>query len=362
MRNSLIRETNGSALNSLRAVLPERWSVELMDVEPNLGGGLRPDAVVRVMSPSGNGASFAAETKRVARDGSSLTGLLAIRTLAKEAGLAGFIVLAPYLPAAVRTQFDKADICYADSTGWVRLVSECPMLAITSQGADRAPHADNRRQILSLKGVSANRIIQVLLMLDPPIGVRTLADAAKVSPGTVSKILPLLAAEDAIDRDRTGRITAVNRRLVLGRWTLDYRVLVSNPGVRYYVAPRGIDKTQTVLATRQDTAFTGPQAAGAYLPAGIALLVPPTQIVCYTKNTATAADVGLLEVDAPSANVILVTSQDKALLDKPGRFGGMPVAPLPLVLADLLTLPGRYPQQAEALMDALAKTDSAWRP
>jgi hypothetical protein len=35
---------------------------------------------------------------------------------------------------------------------------------------------------------------------------------------------------------------------------------------------------------------------------------------------------------------------------------------LPLVLADLLTLPGRYPRQAEALIDALAKTDPAWMP
>ena len=36
------------------------------------------------------------------------------------------------------------------------------------------------------------------------------------------------------------------------------------------------------------------------------------------------------------------------------------IAPIPIVLADLLTLPGRSNAEAEQLLDALAKTDEAW--
>jgi len=267
-----------------------------------------------------------------------------------------------YLTAPVRDGLAKAGISYADATGWVRLVSDSPMLAVTATGADRAPNASTRRLTLSLKGASAGRIVQALLSCELPIGVRALAEAAKVSPGAVSKTLPLLTAEDAVSRDDGGKIVTVNRRQVLERWTLDYHLLTSNPDVRYFVAPRGIESAQTTLAGREGVALTGPQASRVYLPQGVAPLMPPTQIVCYTRDVPTmAGGVGLQEVDAPTANVILISPQDKALLDKPAVIGGIPVVPLPLVLADLLTLPGRYPQQAEALMDAVAKTAPAWR-
>jgi hypothetical protein len=236
------------------------------------------------------------------------------------------------------------------------------MLAITATGANRAPKADTRRQTLSLKGSSAGRIVQALLEREPPVGVRELAEQANVSPGSVSKTLPLLTAEEAISRSGDGQVITVNRRQVLNRWTLDYRVLASNPEVRYFVAPRGIDQAQEALAGQIGTGFTGSQGARAYLPTDVAAVVPSTQIVCYaTSPSKAAADAGLVEVDAPSANVILVASQDKTLPDRTAVIGETPIVPLPLVLADLLTLPGRYPQQAEALMDALAKTDPAWR-
>jgi len=183
-----------------------------------------------------------------------------------------------------------------------------------------------------------------------------------VSPGTVSKTLPLLISEDAIGRDATGTIATISRRRVLERWMLDYRVLVSNRDVRYYIAPRSVDKAIAVPSTRTDVAFTGLQGARAYLPSDVNLLVPPTQVVCYAEDIDDLAKrVGLQEVDAPSANVILIKPHDPTLLSRVSRIDGMPVAPLPLVLADLLTLPGRYPQQAKALVDALAKTDPAWR-
>ena len=349
--NTMIRETLPRVLDSVRAALPQSWRVEMTDDEAR--------SVMRVMSASGEQADFTVEPRSL----SAITGLNAMNAAEKACGQSGLVVFSPYLSGPFRAELDRSGISFADATGWVRLVSDSPMIAIAATGADHAPNTVARRQTLSLKGASAGRIVQALLTLDPPTGVRDLAETAAVSPGTVSKTLPLLTAEDAITRDTTGKITAVNRRQVLSRWTLDYRVLTSNLDVRYYVAPRGIEKAQATLAACQNVAFTGPQAARAYLPASTALLVPPTQIICYTSDPgATAAGAGLQEVDAPSANVILIAPRDRTLLDTPTRVDNTSVVPLPLALADLLTLPGRYPQQADAMMDALAKTNPAWRP
>ncbi len=51
--------------------------------------------------------------------------------------------------------------------------------------------------------------------------------------------------------------------------------------------------------------------------------------------------------------------QDERILPGPGEPAGL--APTALVLADLLTLPGRSDAEAEQLMDALAATDPSWK-
>lgn len=119
----------------------------------------------------------------------------------------------------------------------------------------------------------------------------------------------------------------------------------------------------SAIRVRANVAFTGLRAVRAYLPQKVAHLAPETQVMCYTFGIADVAGAaGWQPMVAPAANVILIDPQDSAWLGEPAIVRGIPVAPLPLVLANLLTLPGRYPQQAEALMDALAKADPGWKP
>jgi hypothetical protein len=73
------------------------------------------------------------------------------------------------------------------------------------------------------------------------------------------------------------------------------------------------------------------------------------------------ATLGLVPVEPRSANAIVLRPQASALTAAPTIRHDLPLAPMEHVLADLLTLPGRSPQEAEALMDALAKTDPAWK-
>jgi hypothetical protein len=123
----------------------------------------------------------------------------------------------------------------------------------------------------------------------------------------VSKTLPTLAADNAIERDSKGNVTATNRQQLLTRWTVDYQVLKSNSTPGYFVAPRGLDNVLTKLAGMSGVAVTGTKAAQAWLPQDIAPIMPVTQLVAYSANPGRLADVlGLVPVEPSVANMIIL--------------------------------------------------------
>ena len=62
-----------------------------------------------------------------------------------------------------------------------------------------------------------------------------------------------------------------------------------------------------------------------------------------------------------SSNVIITAPRDPDLVTSPALSDSyLPLAPLPQVLADLLTLPGRESLLADQLMDQLAESDPMW--
>jgi hypothetical protein len=356
--NRAMEETRpGDALaRRIQGLIPPTWVARWRDGD--LDGGW--DGVVTIVSPSGDSGSFDVLLKPSAVVPDKV--LEALRSRPRT-GSAGVILAADYIAAPTRAKLERAGIGYVDATGWARIVSDEPMLVITAQGAAKSPKPPSSTAVTRLDGPSAGRVVRALATITPPVGVRELAGLAEVSPGTVSKTLPVLMAEGAVERDQRGRVTRVFRRRLLSRWTADYRVLRSNGTPAYFVAPRGLDAALAQIAALSSAAVTGARAGVAWLPEGTSSVIPVTQLVLDVGDLETTVGaLGLVAVDAPSANVVLVAPQDPAILDGPTILGGLPVAPLPIVLADLLTLPGRYPQQAEALMDALAKTDPAWRP
>lgn len=338
----------------VQRILPEGW-----DVSNTVDDGTErsfSEALLTLTSPSSKCVVFTLVAGQPTFVGSWMKAV-------QRDDRARVIYIAKYLSASRRADLEDAGVNYADTTGWVRIVSSDPLLVITSQGSSTSPYPEARRaQTMRLNGRSAGRVMRCILQSSVPIGVRELARAADVSPGTVSKILPTLAAENAVTRDEIGCLTDIDRRRVLDRWTVDYGVLTSNGKPFYYVAPRGVDFLLNSVLVLPRIIATGGAAGRAWLPDNVTAVVPVTQAVLYAAAPEYAVvDMGLVPVEPSAANVILMTPQDPTILNTECVRGGIPVAPLPVVLADLLTLPGRYPQQAEALMDALAKTDPAWR-
>ena len=66
-----------------------------------------------------------------------------------------------------------------------------------------------------------------------------------------------------------------------------------------------------------------------------------------------------MEADASTANVVMAVPQDERILPSPAE--PVALAPTALVVADLLTLPGRSDAEAEQLMDAMAAADPTWK-
>lgn len=359
--NATIRETSllGDALKGLAALLPASWQLNLAS-GPAVGR-VRADAVVELAGPSDASASFVVEAKR--SGAMPIAQMLAtLRELQAASGLP-VLFASDYIGPALREALTEAGLSYVDSTGWVRVACEDPLILLTGIGAQRAPRSQQRLSaVVRLNGVAANRIIRVLCETAPPLGVRELAGLAEVSAGSVSKLLVTLAAEGVVDRDEASAVIAVLRRALIRRWVSDYSFAESNANVRYCIAPRGLERTLSQVGKQADVALTGSAAARRMLPDAATSVVPLRQLALYGADPAgVAAAWGLIDADPATANVVIARPQDLDILRRSTVDDGIVLAPIALVLADLLTLPGRSDAEAEQLMDALAATDPAWR-
>jgi hypothetical protein len=359
MGNGMFRETTliSDALRSVTALLPASWSVaERADGQT---GRRRLDAGVDLSAPNGDGVSFVVEAKR---SGSVPTALLlrALRELDRQTG-SPVLFLSDYIGPSLRAALADEGISFADVTGWVRIFTDRPLILLTGQGADRSPRARQASAVTRLNGVAANRTIRALAAIELPIGVRALAAAAKVSPGSVSKLLATLVSEGIVDRDQNGVVGARPRPALIRRWVQDYSFAKSNQSVGYYIAPRGLDRTLSRLDEGGAVAITGSAAARRYLPEAVTSVVPLRLLALYASDPAAVSGaLALIAAEPTTANVVLAVPQDGDIL-RAADEGEPAVAPLALVVADLLTLPGRSDAEAEQLMDALAATDQAWK-
>ena len=91
-------------------------------------------------------------------------------------------------------------------------------------------------------------------------------------------------------------------------------------------------------------------------------VVPATTLILYANNPRRLGDqLGLIRMDRQSSNVVIAAPRDPELVTSPALSDSdLPLAPLPQVLADLLTLPGRESLLADQLMDQLAESDPMW--
>lgn len=356
MRNAPIEDTLllRETLRRVTELLPQAWTVT--SSAPVASGSDTPALTALLVGPRGVEVAYAVEARR---SGSVPAKLLPVvlRDVEKRAGLPVLFV-SDYIGASLRAGLDQAGISYADATGWVRITRDDPLVLLTGQGALRAPRDRETSAVSRMNGIAAGSSIRALVTVQLPIGVRSLATAAGVSPGSVAKLLATLSREGIVDRDEVGAVTRVRRRDLIRRWVLDYSFATANSNAGYYIAPRGLTRAIAILEdTDGGVTLTGSAAARRLLPDGVVPVVPLQFLALYAADPAQIVGIlGLIEADPTTANVVIATPQDPDILDA----SRMTTAPVPLVLADLLTLPGRSDAEAEQLMDTLAAVDPAW--
>jgi hypothetical protein len=265
----------------------------------------------------------------------------------------------PFLSPRARELLAEAGASYVDATGNLRVTVGDPAVFLEGQGDDRDPNRQ-RRALRSLKGTAAGRVVRALCDFAPPYGVRTLAEISSTPLGTVSRVVNFLEEEAVLTRDDRKQVDSVDWPALINRWARDYGVQTSNR-MRSYLEPRGLSALAPKLASLERYAVTGSIAGPSIAPARLVML--------YVDDADAAGSTLDLAPTEAGANVWLLEPYDEVVFDRTQSlpFGAgtqqrivVAVAPSQ-VAADLLTSPGRGPQEGEALIEKMKKTENGWR-
>ncbi len=359
-RNSALRETEllHQLEGALREALPAAWTLTLLREADRSDAGR--DAVARLAAPDGSTADLPVVAKQSVepRDVFRLLQYGSSRRLAEGEPV---VVASSYLSPRSRELLAEAGVSWFDATGNVRVQVSRPSVLIERSGADRNPFTDEgQRRLQSLRGAGAARVVRSLLDEEPPEGVRPLAHAAEVGPATVSRVLELLDREGHIVRHDGAYVDKIYKRSLARRWTQDYGLTTTNHAVPA-LDPRGVDRLWRELGSYTSPyAVTASAASRIYLPQNQLPVAPLSLLTLYVPDSVVAMEELRLRPSERGANVLLVEPFDAVAWRRTTTYENVQYVAASQVVADLLTAPGRAPEEAEQLLDALATTDQQW--
>lgn len=335
LSNNLIRE----GLQELQRRLPSSWSAVAKS------GG----ATIEVTAPDRRRGELTVEARArfAPKDVSALVEKLGAK--------ASPMVLAPFLTESTRARLRERNVSYLDLTGNTRIVLPKPGLFIETQGASEDPNREDR-PARSLRGAKAGRVVRTLIELESPPGVRELAALSKVDPGYVSRVLSFLDSEALITRVGRGRVETVDWPALLRRWAqeapLDMRGRLGT-----FLEPRGFSALRARLTTTATPyALTGSVAASMLAP-----LAPPRLATLWVPDLKAAATSLALRPADVGANVMLAEAADDIVFEGATQHEGLWCATPTQVALDLLTSPGRGPQEGEELIEWMRANENQWR-
>lgn len=338
----------------LRELVPGGWGLEV-DRKPVLDDGLRPDLVVTVTAPAGERAVFVGEIKRDAAGPQLLRAFDQLRSYTARLPGSLPMFVAPWISERSRERLVARGISYLDTTGNARIAADLPGLLISTAGDAKNPWPIDK-SLRSLRGSGAARAVRALADFTPPYGVRELASHTNASPATLSRVIDLLERDGLVERDERGAILDNDWAGTIRRWAQDYDVMRINHTVSY-LQPRGLPVLAEALTTSDlQYAATGSLAANKLAP-----FAPARLAMVYVDDLRKAAyALDLREADT-GANVVLLEPYDDVVFARTiDRDGLTLVSPTQLVV-DLLTSPGRAPNEGEELLVWMKNNIDAWR-
>lgn len=350
----------------IRSLLPSTWSVDLRSPDLTTRRAVEVDALAVIGAPDGTRAAVLIECKNavaprdVARIAEQVK-ILAAGISGTGVTVDGVVLVARFVSPMTRVQLEQHGMGWFDLTGNLRLKLDEPAVFLDRTGAERSEFRDPSDRLLkSLRGPAAAKVVLELAETLLPVRVRELAQRAQVGVATSARVLELLDREAVIARNDDGAVTAVRKRLLIERWTQDYKVMASNEVIAT-LDPRGLShslKALSSLSTR--VAVTSSAAVRAYLPDDVTPVSPLVSLSLYAEDPiGLMRQLGLKPVDR-GANVLVMRPHDDVVHAKARLLDGIEYAPPAQVVADLLTGPGRSTEEAEQLMTALESNEPGW--
>jgi len=349
------------AERQIRACLPASWSVALT-TESRFGKS-QVDALLQVGSPMGGQATFLVTVRQQPPAPGAVETLAdrlqdALVSAGPSAKAWERLVIAPFIGPAARERLTVLGVGYVDLTGNVRLVADRPALAITSTGASKPPRI--KGALLSgLSGRAALQVVRALVDLDLalPATTETLSAASGVSITQAWRVVQLLEAEGIVLRDSRGRLSQYEWRDVLMRLLNDYSFeRRAKPAA--YLTLQGPERALEALRTVSDAGsvvVTGSRAAQEYSP-----LAPPRSLELWAESPdAIAEALGAVPADR-AADLLIATPYAPVVFDRATTREDINYCAPSQVVADLWNGPGRSRQQAEAVLEWMARDDT-WR-
>jgi hypothetical protein len=333
-------------IERLATRLPSGWRVGAPASQARRGA---TDAVLKISGPAKNTGTMLieAKTRLEPKD---------VDYLPRAAQLdRPVLIMAPFLSPRTQERLKAGGFGYADLTGNVRLSLPQAGLFLETTGALENPEPTARDR-KSLKGAKAGRLIRALIDFRPPIGLRDLAKRAGVDPGYTSRVVDVLNRDALVVRTARGPITETDWPALLRRWAQERSPFQGN-GVTWYLAPRGL----TPVAEKLKTASSRYTVSGSWAATQFAPVAPARLLLCYADDPeGIARELDLRPTDA-GANVALVTPYDPIVYERTSQKKGVTVAALSQIAVDLLTSPGRGPNEGEALIEWMRANEHVWR-
>jgi hypothetical protein len=340
----------------LRERLPGGWTLGALSRST---GRRVPDGVVELTNTDGRAATLLLEANRIVegRDVETLRDRLEEFTDSVPGGYG--LVLARYLSPSVRARLRDAGLSYVDATGNVRVIINSPGLFLSDRGADSDPWRGPGRPLGTLRGEPAAKVVRALIDFEGPWTMRGLIEKAKASTGATYRVIEFLEREGLAARTTNGMIRANDWVELLRSWSREYEFARTNQITRW-IAPRGLAGLSSRIVSSESSlryAVSGSLAAkqwAAYAPARLAMM--------YVENAVAAADAwGLSPADA-GTNVLLGEAKFDVVFDRTHRDdSGLVLAAPSQVAVDMMTGPGRNPNEAEELLDWMRRNERSWR-
>lgn len=342
--------TVAGIVDVLQQRLPAGW-VSSVEKRPKTAGVAPVDAFLRVRRKGATSGTVrvTAKSRVEPRDVDYLAATL------KPTPEEPVLVAAPYLSPRTQERLRSRGFAYADLTGNVRLELTEPALFIETTGARENPEPTPRDR-KSLKGAKAGRLVRALCDFKPPVGLRELAKRADVDPGYASRVVDFLDREALLTRTPRGPITSVDWRALLNRWSQEYSPF-RRQGATTYLAARGVPAAiERLKQLKVWYAVTGSWAAAEVSP-----VAPPRLLTLYVDRPRDFEQALDLRPAEAGANVALFTPFDDVVFERTSVKKGVTIAALSQVAVDLMTSPGRGPNEAEALLQWMQENEDAWR-